>query len=294
MSLSLWYSLTVIENGFTCFDGVLKCSGTSDPQTIVGCYQNGNYSVNLLQPIGTRGCDNQLVGQQVTQAGMFTNCAQFTLNDQPYNQLNIKMVDYGNNTTAIQTWFYYNGSTNNMSIGISTITPVSAPSCYNIGTRIKTPHGFIPIELLKVQDEVCTTNCGGMKKIVRIGNNTMINTPQYFNLCMYKHKHSNLIVTGGHSLLVDPNDVSDECKEKNIQLFNNVVPENIDGKMYLLAAASPDFEQLTEIQKYTYYHLVLEPDATTGQERYVIWVENDNLYSETVTVKQFESSQYIE
>jgi hypothetical protein len=65
-----------------------------------------------------------------------------------------------------------------------------------------------------------------------------------------------LIVTGGHSILVD--EITDEEEEKQIQLD---FKHQIDGKLLLLSAFSSLFKPITEKgKKFNWYHFCLEPD----------------------------------
>jgi hypothetical protein len=74
-----------------------------------------------------------------------------------------------------------------------------------------------------------------------------------------------LIVTGGHSILVD--EISKEEQEKydamNISAFSNTL---IDGKHLLLSCVSDQFVPLQDETMYSYYHLLLE--STNDEDRY--------------------------
>jgi hypothetical protein len=77
-----------------------------------------------------------------------------------------------------------------------------------------------------------------------------------------------LIVTGGHSILVD--EFSESEKEK---LNKNGVKEyiyKIDDKYLLFASASDQFVPLTDNEKYNYYHLTLENNGD-GNQQFGIW-----------------------
>ena len=115
----------------------------------------------------------------------------------------------------------------------------------------------------------------------------MINNPEHFNLSMYKMKKTlenglteDLIVTGGHSILVD--DLG-EYYLKNKKLFKGKIPK-IDKKFLLLSAVSKDFIQLTDTNEYTYYHLCLENNGN-NDERFGIWA--NGILTETISKNQF-------
>jgi hypothetical protein len=78
-----------------------------------------------------------------------------------------------------------------------------------------------------------------------------------------------LILTGGHSILVDPSSLTEDEKEKNASLFNNEV-QLIDGKQLLLSAASSQFVALTDTDEHSYYHFILENDDD-DDARYGVW-----------------------
>ena len=74
-----------------------------------------------------------------------------------------------------------------------------------------------------------------------------------------------LIVTGGHSILVD--DLG-EYEEKNCKIFGTT--QMIDDKYLLLAFVSNDFIKLENNNVYTYYHFILENNGD-NDERFGVW-----------------------
>jgi hypothetical protein len=76
-----------------------------------------------------------------------------------------------------------------------------------------------------------------------------------------------LIVTGGHSILVD-NMTKNEFI-KNSEYFKNSNP-NIDNKQLLLACASDKFRVLENNNEYTIYNFCLENDSD-DKARYGVW-----------------------
>jgi hypothetical protein len=91
-----------------------------------------------------------------------------------------------------------------------------------------------------------------------------------------------LIVTGGHSILVD--DLGDN-KEENDRLFNGETLK-IDDKYLLLAAVSNDFIKLQNNDEYTYYHFILENNGNDN-DRYGVWA--NGILSETPSKNFFMS-----
>ena len=114
----------------------------------------------------------------------------------------------------------------------------------------------------------------GYRKVTFIHRGTLVNDIDNFQSCMFLMSKKgemtkDLILTGGHSILVDPSSITDEEKEKNASLFNNEV-NLIDGKQLLLSAASSQFIALTDKDEHTYYHFILE-NEDNDDVRYGVW-----------------------
>jgi hypothetical protein len=147
--------------------------------------------------------------------------------------------------------------------------------CFNEGTKIlclnkKFEEEYIPIENLRKGDLVKSYK-HGYRKIDFIGTYHMINNPNKILECMYKMEKTNengliedLIVTGGHSILVD--DLG-ENKDENEKIFKGT--QIIDDKYLLLSCVSKDFKKLENNNLYNYYHFVLENSG--NDERYGVW-----------------------
>jgi DNA-binding beta-propeller fold protein YncE len=194
---------------------------------------------------------------------------------------------------AINTGFIYESNFNNSTIWkISLTTP-----CFNKGTKIlclnkMMEEEYIPIEDLKKGDLV-KSYLHGYRKIDSIGGNKMINNPEHFNLSMYKMEKTlenglteDLIVTGGHSILVD--DLGEYYAENEIR-FKGTIPK-IDDKFLLLCFLTKDFTQLTDTNEYTYYHLCLENNGN-NDERFGIWA--NGILTETISKNQFTEIEQI-
>jgi hypothetical protein len=153
---------------------------------------------------------------------------------------------------------------------------ISDPTCFNEGTKIlclnkKFEEEYIPIENLRKGDLVKSYK-HGYRKIDLIGKNPMINNPEKFNECMYKMEKTkendlieDLIITGGHAILVD--DLGDN-KEENDKIFGGT--QMIDDKYLLLSCVSKDFKKLENKNLYIYYHFILENNGN-NEERYGVW-----------------------
>jgi hypothetical protein len=194
---------------------------------------------------------------------------------------------------VIDSGFIYESNNNSGTIWkISLTTP-----CFNKGTKILCLNSlleeeYIPIEDLKKGDLV-KSYLHGYRKIDSIGSNKMINNPEHFNLSMYKMEKTlenglidDLIVTGGHSILVD--DLGEYYAENEVR-FKGTIPK-IDDKFFLLSAVSKDFIQLTDTNEYTYYHLCLENNGN-NDERFGIWA--NGILTETISKNQFTEIEQI-
>ena len=167
-------------------------------------------------------------------------------------------------------------------------------ACYNKNTTILCLDDFgneayKSIQDILVGDKVLTYG-HGIKAVKMIGHNSMTNNPEDELLSMYKmtkEKNSllndDLIVLGGHSLLVDH--LSTEQVVKTAKYWGNKI-EKIDDKELLLATVCEDFEQCMDNDEYTYYHLVLEPEEEGEDRKYGIYV-NGGVLSETTTENFF-------
>lgn len=149
--------------------------------------------------------------------------------------------------------------------------------CFNKGTKIlcivDDIEQYIPIEQLKNGDLV-KTYLHGYRKIDNVMRSIFKNDTSYFQKSMYKmSKRDNmlddLIVTGGHSILVDSYD-SDEVKNEHKHLFGGEL-DPIDDKFLLLAGKSKLFEQIQGDELFDIYHLCLEGDTPEHDKRYGIW-----------------------
>jgi hypothetical protein len=151
--------------------------------------------------------------------------------------------------------------------------------CFNEGTKIlclkKLMDEYISIEKLKIGDFVKTFK-HGYRKISKVIKGSFRNNPNRWNMCMYKMAKTDsnglledLIVTGGHSLLVDSITEEDQSKYDEMGL-TEFSKETIDGKRLLLACVSDQFTAMSNRERYTYYHLLLENNDDV-EERFGIY-----------------------
>jgi len=150
--------------------------------------------------------------------------------------------------------------------------------CFNKGTLIECldesgSATYLPIESLKKGDLVNVYREGGLK-ISHIGKRNLKNgVDTHFTKNMYKMKEAvdgfeKLVVTGGHSILVDELNEYELEHYKSINfLRGNGDIIKIKNKCLSLAGYSNKFEKIEDNEIYTYYHLVLDGE----EEQYGIW-----------------------
>jgi hypothetical protein len=130
---------------------------------------------------------------------------------------------------------------------------------------------YLPISELKV-GSIAKSFKHGFRRICAIYKNTLINDINDYQKCMFimpkdENMTKDLIMTGGHSILVDS--INENETTKNNKFFNGY-SLNIDNKQLLLAAASDKFTALDNKNKYTFYNFCLENDAD-DEARYGVW-----------------------
>jgi len=146
------------------------------------------------------------------------------------------------------------------------------PPCYSRGTKILTAdRGYIPVEELKRGDFIKTYIHGDLP-IENIISNKIMNDPDNFKHCFYKLSSNNpeledLVVTGGHGILVDkiPKGVVSPSKG-----YYESSESKIDDKYLLIAGFTKQFEKINEIIPIEYYHFSLKSHEGTDR-RYGVW-----------------------
>ena len=167
--------------------------------------------------------------------------------------------------------------------------------CFNEGTKILCLNeelfdNYVPIENLQEGDYVKTYK-HGYRKIIQIIKGSFRNNSDKWNMCMYKMAKTktnrlieDLIVTGGHSILVDSITKKQQTKydEMGISEFSK---QTIDGKHLLLACVSDQFVPMSDNEVYTYYHLLLNNDNDVDT-RFGIWA--NGILTETPNEKSLQ------
>jgi hypothetical protein len=274
------YSVTIKQGTVVLMNAIV--GGQTSP-TIDYFYKVTNPGNSILNTSGTN----------TTDGSTFTNTI---LNSSAFDGTSLS----GDNHTGV-TGYSLNGSTITLIGGIDDGNEYSViisfvAACFNEGTKIlcfkNKKDRYVPIEQLQSGDFVKTYKYG-YRKIDLIGKNYLWNNPTNFSHCMYKMAKTDtnglledLIVTGGHSILVD--DLG-QYKECNQRLFHGTTPK-IEDKYLLLAAASNEFVQLTEPKKYTYYHFIVE-NNDDDNEQFGVWA--NGVLTETPSKNFFIQSNFI-
>jgi hypothetical protein len=194
-------------------------------------------------------------------------------------------------TNSGQTWTQSNLTTNTVNTvfmglndiagGTNLLAYATGSSCYNEGTMVLTMKDgieqFIKIENLRKGDLI-KTYLHGYKPIDLIGRKNMFNNPKEEINSMYEV--GNLIVSGGHYLLVDSIKSERKFYKQNMK---------IDDKYCLLTCDYDKAKKIIDTKLYTVYLLVLEGE----NERYGIYV-NDNILSESTSKKNFLKHGFIQ
>jgi hypothetical protein len=172
--------------------------------------------------------------------------------------------------------------------------PGYVTSCFNYGTKILTQiHGaeaWRPVETLR-EGDIVKTYKHGYRPISHIGKGVLINDAAIWHSSMFKAQMEGfepLIVTGGHSILVDYLTKEEQQKQA---LFWERGEEVIDDKLLMIAPVSPLFTQIKERKLFTYFHFSVQNDGDDDR-RYGVWA--NGFLTETPSVNQYKLHKYHE
>ena len=159
-------------------------------------------------------------------------------------------------------------------------------SCFNEGTLILTNNGYVPIENIKVGDEVMTYSQSyenaTYKKVTYLLNQPFVGSDMNFDNAMCKYKCDNfpdLLITGGHSIMVD--ELSDLMKEYVKDNEYYIYAEG--GKYRMLAGLDDRCEKVVE-GIFNVYHLILE---NNGDQDNWDWIYANGVVTETMSEKYY-------
>jgi hypothetical protein len=284
--MSTFYYLTITGNSASVNGYIEVNNGTN---AVINFYAN-DFSTSLLKPGGVAGIYTAFLGIQNTEIIDYAPYqAILTTTDSTGYRLNSNIILPNGTFTGLT-----NGTPNTVTFNFQ------ETACFNEGTKIlclnNKEEEYVPIEQLRKGDVVKTYHYG-YRKIDMIGKNYLMNQPtNNFRQTMYKMVKTpenglidDLIVTGGHSILVDS--ISESEQERFNDLgFPGFSTLKIEDKHLLLAAASSDFVKLTDVNKYTYYHFILENDGNDNMQ-FGVWA--NGVLTETIHKNSFMNQSFI-
>ena len=171
-------------------------------------------------------------------------------------------------------------------------------TCFNKGTKIlclnkNFEEEYISIENLRKGDLV-KSYLHGYRKLAEIGTRNMFNNPNKMTENMFKMEKTeenglieDLIITGGHSILVDKLSEEETYKQS---AYYWCMDEKIDDKFLVLAGISSLFKSIPDLDMYSYYHFTLENNGDDDQ-RFGVYA--NGLLAETPSKKFYETMNFI-
>jgi hypothetical protein len=151
----------------------------------------------------------------------------------------------------------HTGTTPRLMLGpmSETADPVGGPVCFGKGAMIQCEGGSIPVEELKVGTKVKTLK-HGYKAVTLLGTSVIRNRAgsERIRDRLYIYPKEHLILTGGHSVLLD--EVSGDQLERIKTSFGNLF--FTEGKIRLLAMDDETAEPYLKKGTFPIYNFVLE------------------------------------
>jgi len=182
-------------------------------------------------------------------------------------------------------------------IGVDQSTITAA--CFSEDTKIlclnlDSKEEYIPVKNLKKGDLV-KTYLHGYRKINIICKGILKNNISKFRDCMYKMKKTDengliedLMVTGGHSIMVD--ELTKEEHDTTVRIWKL---DQVDNKYLLMAGISDKFEQIQGDKIFKYYHFSLENDGNPDN-RYGVFANGVLVETPSETdIKTFKTVVFI-
>jgi hypothetical protein len=151
-----------------------------------------------------------------------------------------------------------------LSLNPTNVSVLTGLTCFNKDTKILTNNGYILIQDLKKGDLIKTLLHGfvpihtiGYRDIYNSDDNEIIKDKLFvYSNSVYDDLIEDLILTGGHSVLVDEIKGDEEIKVR--KLFGKML--QVEGKYRLPAYIDNIAKPYTKEGTYTVYHLALEHD----------------------------------
>ena len=308
-----WYSINVpaavcgTASGGGTFNAYFNVDDSLQLPKVLGFYRINNstgqadFTNNILN-INSSGynSDNIYFNSQFNPPNIFSqNGTLIDVSDITVGRNSISKIEFTafNLNQFAYCWLTTPNRFLGPAVGVDyTVTSILDPSCFNEGTKIlclnkNLQEEYIPIENLRKGDLVKSYK-HGYRRIDLIGKKPMINDPTGWYKCMYKMEKTetnglieDLIITGGHSILVD--NLEDLEEVQTIKLWKTT--QMIDDKQLLLASVSKDFVKLENSDLYTYYHFTLDNNGNDN-ERFGVWA--NGILTETQSKSDFIKHNY--
>ena len=292
---SFWYELQITPTGGSLVNFFFKTAGAGGSdieQRITGMFETPYNGDNILTPeLGSPPTYNNSNGVITNMIFNSTFLADAYSGADP-------VQDPGGSSFTIDSGTPYTVVSNNGPMNQDVlITSTNDPACFNEGTQILCLNKELKDEYIKIEElrkgDLVKCYKYGYRRIDVIGKNAMINNPKKWISCMYKMSKTDengltedLIVTGGHSILVDE---LGELKEESDRVFGGNSPM-IDDKYLLLASVSKSFKKLENNNTYTYYHFVVENEGDDSKS-YGVWA--NGVLTESTSKKYFSSQNFF-
>jgi hypothetical protein len=249
-------------------------------------YRNGvQFGSNLTDTQNITGSASLIIGADGNRTSPFTgwiSSFRWTKGSPATNTFTINTEQESGDMSG-NIYYHTPSGTTQTYIPLTLQTPY--PSCFNEGTMILCEVGgeekYMPIEKLTRGDKVVSYLHGALS-ILAIGKGSMVNDPSEPKRCMYKvpktgNMTDDLMITGGHALLVDE-------RPKGLCF-------KIDDKYLSFAENDKRCVKMENTEIYTYYNLYLENNGNKDQ-RYGVYA--NGILCETPSEKQFNDHQYSE
>lgn len=199
------------------------------------------------------------------------------INSTNYNSLT-DMIINGYSEASLRSGTFLNQEFFGAGFNNDAVTNGINASCFNEDTKIlcfnpeTNLEYYIPVQNLKKGDLI-KTHLHGYRKVDVLCKGRMRNSTIYFTRGMYKMRKTetnglveDLIVTGGHSILLD--ELSEKEYDITVAIWGTTL--KIDEKYLLMVGLSDKFERVEGEDIYTYYHFCVENDGD-NETRYGIW-----------------------